>query len=159
EHFITQPTMSTYPGPILHPGGKVTVMGGVTTMGATGPLLQSVLFTTPMGKRVGQLTTNYGFGHTTGTVFAQQDVGSGGSDFFTFMGYDKRTPLGAGTIQTVAGGISWRNTTVRSTPYATMHRVRMTLGLPVPALSPTGFAAAGALVLLAAGYALRRKLA
>ena len=38
-----------------------------------------------------------------------------------------------------------------------MHRVRMTLGATIPSLSPGGFAAAGALVLLAAGYALRHR--
>src|SRR5262249_41307103 len=107
-NIVTQPTMYTSTGPILHPGGKVTTMGGGTTMGATGPLLLQPIRsdTTPSGGRtgIGQFTTSYGFAHTTGTVFAQQNIGTGGSDFFTFMGYDKRTPLGAGNIQTVAGG-------------------------------------------------------
>ena len=93
----------------------------------------------------------------SGTVFAQQNIGTGGSDFFTFMGYDNRTPLGAGNIQTVAGGISYRNSSFGSNPYATMHRVRMSLGAPVPSMSPAGFVAAGALVLLGTGYALRRR--
>ena len=41
---------------------------------------------------------------------------------------------------------------------ATMHRVRMSHGPPVPTLSPAGFVAAGALVLLAADWAMRRRL-
>jgi len=75
-----------------------------------------------------------------------------------FMGYDKRTALGAGAIQTVAGGLSFRTTSAGERGYGTAHRVRMNLGAPIPSLSPAGFAAAGALMLLAVGYALRRRL-
>jgi hypothetical protein len=57
----------------------------------------------------------------------------------------------------VAGGLSFRNTNLGTTPYASMHRLRMLLGAPIPSLSPPGFAAAGSLLLLAAGYALRRR--
>jgi hypothetical protein len=39
-----------------------------------------------------------------------------------------------------------------------MQRVRMMLGAPLPSLSPAGLAAAAALVLVAAGHALRRRL-
>jgi hypothetical protein len=37
--------------------------------------------------------------------------------------------------------------------------VRLTLAPPIPSLSPAGAAAAAALMLLAAGYALRRRFA
>ena len=94
----------------------------------------------------------------SGTAIAQATAGTGGDDFFTFMGYDKRTALGAGAIQTVAGGISFRNTLSGGGPYVSMHRIRMNLGAPIPSLSPAGFAAAGALMLLAVGYAVRRRL-
>jgi hypothetical protein len=127
----------------------------------TGAPLYLVLGTgTPMspGFKFGQFTSNFGFSHTTGSVFGQQTAGTGGDDFLSFMGYDKRTALGAGAIQTVAGGISFRNTNAGQTPYASLHRVRMQLSSPVPSLSPAGFAAAGALMLLAVGYALRRRL-
>jgi hypothetical protein len=40
-----------------------------------------------------------------------------------------------------------------------MHRVRMIFGAPIPSVSPAGFVAAGVLVLLATGYALRRRFA
>src|SRR5262249_15631537 len=41
---------------------------------------------------------------------------------------------------------------------ATLQKVTLTLAPPIPSLSPAGFAAAAALVLLAAGWAMRRHL-
>ena len=172
--FVSQPITYT-PGKLIKKAGpKVTVSGMLTPIGM-GPLLQTILFTRPtangcgalmnqpctmgsMGTKVGQFTSNYGFAHTTGAVFGQQTKGTGGQDFLSFMGYDKRTALGAGNIQTVAGGISYRNTIKNHTPYASLHRVRMSLAAPIPSMSPAGFAAAGVLMLLAVGYALRRRL-
>lgn len=155
--FITQPLSFMAGGLIVAPGPKVTTMLGLTNTMA-GATFYLVLGTTPMGLKFGQFTSNYGFPHTTGTVFGQQTGGTGGDDFLTFMGYDNRTALGAGAIQTVAGGLSFRNTNLGITPYASLHRVRMNLGAPIPSMSPAGFAAAGALMLLAVGYALRRRL-
>ena len=106
----------------------------------------------------GQISTHYGFGQTTGTVLAQQTTGSAGQDFFTVMGSDARSPLGAGNLSLVAGGLSFRNTLVQTTPYASFQKVTLTLGAPIPSLSPAGLAAAAALVLLAAGWALRKRL-
>jgi hypothetical protein len=75
------------------------------------------------------------------------------------MGYDHRGPNGAGNIATVAGGLSFRTTqTVGQQPYVSLHKVWMKLYSPVPAMSPAGFAAAAALMILAVGYALRRRL-
>jgi len=155
--FVTQPITFMAGGLVVNPGPKVTTALGLTNT-ATGPTLYTALGTTPMGLKFGQFTSNYGFAHTTGTAIAQATAGTGGDDFFTFMGYDKRTALGAGAIQTVAGGLSFRNTLAGSTPYAAQHRIRMNLGAPIPSLSPAGFAAAGALMLLAVGYAIRRRL-
>jgi len=92
-----------------------------------------------------------------GTVIVQQTAGTHGDDLFTIMGSDARTPLGAGNISTVAGGISFRNSLSGQTPFATWHKVWMTLSPPVPSLSPAGVAAAAALILLAVGYALQRR--
>src|SRR5262249_19014082 len=89
--------------PILYPGPKLTTMLGLSTTAPGSLLYYPQVGTGPMGTKAGQFTTSYGFAQTTGAVFAQQNVGTGGSDFFTFMGYDKRTPLGAENIQTVAG--------------------------------------------------------
>ena len=53
---------------------------------------------------------------------------------------------------------SRRGTASSKTAYASFHKIFMTLGPDVPSMSPAGFAAAGALMLLAVGYALRRRI-
>lgn len=159
--IITQPITFMAGGLVVNPGPKVTTMLGLTNTMTMGVPLQLVLGTgTPNDPnfKFGQFTSNFGFQHTTGTVWGQQTAGTGGDDFLTFMGYDKRTALGAGAIQTVAGGLSYRNTNAGQTPYASLHRTRMQLSSPVPSMSPAGFAAAGALMLVVVGYALRRRL-
>src|SRR5262249_61002127 len=115
--------------------------------------------TGPMGTKAGQYTTRYGFAQTTGSVLAQQTTGTGGQDFFTVMGSDARTALGAGNLSLVAGGLSFRTTYAGTTPYASFQKVKLTLAPPIPSLSPAGVVAGAALVLLAAGYAMRRKFA
>ena len=131
-------------------------MLGLTTTG-TGPTFRiPAIGMSAMGMSVGQSTSEYGFAHKTGTVIVQWTAESGYQDFFTVMGSDARTPLGAGNISTVAGGISFRNVYSGQTPYASFHKVWMTLGPPVPSPSPAGVAAAGALMLLVVGYARRR---
>jgi hypothetical protein len=73
---------------VTQPGGKVTTGMGVTTEGGTGPLVRFEIGTTPGGMSFGQLTTSYGFPHTTGTVIVQQTGAQpgAGDDFFTLMG-------------------------------------------------------------------------
>ena len=110
----------------------------------------------PMGTPVGQSTVRDGFGHTTGTVLVQNTVYSW--TFFTAMGSDARTALGAGNLSLVAGGLSVRTTLRGTTSFASFQKVKLTLAPPIPSLSPAGLAAAAALVLLAAGWALRRRL-
>ena len=90
-------------------------------------------------------------------MLAQQTTGTGGQDFFSVMGSDARTALGAGNLSLVAGGLNFRNTLAGQTGYASFHKVKLTLAPPIPSLSPAGVAAAAALVLLAAGWALRRE--
>src|SRR5262249_8321756 len=157
--FVTQPTMA--PGlaqPILYPGPRLTTMFGLSTTGVGGIFYLPFIATGPMGTKAGQYTTRSGFGQTTGTVLAQQTVGSGGQDFFTVMGSDARTALGAGNLSLVAGGLNFRTTLAGTTPYASFQKVKLTLAPPIPSLSPAGFVAAGVLMLLAVGYALRRRL-
>lgn len=156
---VTRPM--TPPGPyqiISHPGPKLTTGFGYTNSMTGMIYYPPPIATGPMGTLALEFTTNYGFPVTTGTVIAQQSKGTGGSDFFTFMGTDNRTNLGAGNITLVSGGIGFRTTINQATLYASMNRIKMTLGKPVPSMSPAGFAAAGALMLLAVGYALRRRL-
>jgi len=135
-------------GLILYPGARVTSMGGLTTTCGPGcgpPLVPPAIS-----------STHHGFPATTGTVLAQQITGTAGDDFFTVMGSDMRTALGVGNISLVAGGLARRNTSYSATSYAQFQKIRMTLAAPLPSLSPAGLAAAGTLVLLAAGFALRR---
>jgi hypothetical protein len=81
----------------------------------------------------------------------------GAPETFTLTGMDDRTTGGAGTIQLVSGGLSQR---VSSGPNANRGRIRLELGpaIGVPALSPAALAATAGLMLLAAGYAMRRRL-
>jgi hypothetical protein len=133
-------------------------MQGLTTTAAGPTFRLPALGVTSGGMSFGQSTSNYGFAHTTGTVIVQQWGSSGPGTFFTVMGSDARTPLGAGNIATVAGGISFRNTLAGQSPYVTWHKVWLSLAPPVPSMSPAGLAAAGALLVLAAGYARRRRI-
>ena len=61
-----------------------------------------------------------------------------------------------GNLSLVAGGLNFRTNLAGRIGYASFQKVKLTLGAPIPALSPAGLAAAVALVLLAAGWALRR---
>jgi len=147
-NVVTQPLVAPMPGnPITAPGPTVPVGTSVWCPG-TGSEPGCTL-----------ISTHTGFPFTTGTVIAQQTTGSGGADFFTVMGSDVRTVLGAGNIALVAGGLSlrrWAGSSSLLGSFASYGRVRMTLSAPIPSLSPAGLAAATALLLLAAGYALRR---
>jgi hypothetical protein len=113
----------------------------------------------------GQYTTNFGFPHTTGTVVAEQKTNTtGGWDRFSVMGTDNRTALGGGNLNTVAGALGRRNQNtkvpgvVAHQEYAQFDKLFLVLGFPTPSMSPAGFAAAGLLMLLGAGYAFRRRL-
>jgi hypothetical protein len=86
----------------------------------------------------------------------QHTSGSYVGDFFTVMGYDARTALGAGNLATVAGGVAFRNTQAGQSTYTVWHKVWFSLAPQVPSLSPAGAVAAGALLLLSVGYARRR---
>ncbi len=136
-------------GLILFWGPRLTTMGGLTTScspSCGAPLLPPAVS-----------STQWGFPATTGTVLAQQTTGTAGDDFFTVMGSDMRTLLGAGNISLVAGGLTRRNAPLGPTSYAVFQKVWMTLAAPTPSLSPAGIAAAAALVLLATACTLRRR--
>jgi hypothetical protein len=139
----------------------VTLAPGVLTLPGMFPA-SGDLITSPgpivNGETDPTITTHWGFGHTTGTVIVQQNTGTGGASFFTVMGSDMRTPQGGGNISTVAGGLARRTNPVGATYTAQWDKVSLVLGPPVPSISPTGVAAAGALMLLAVGYSLRRRL-
>src|SRR5215471_21142947 len=108
---------------ILYPGHKLTTMFGLTNSITGGMVFYlPTIATGPMGTKAGQVTTNYGFGQTTGSVLAQQTTGTAGQDFFTVMGSDARTALGAGNLSLVAGGLSFTNDIHGADLRATFHR-------------------------------------
>ena len=164
--YVTAPTMVPGAGQlILYPGPFVTTMFGNTMVPGTGMKFQlpAVPVTTmKTNMNAGQYTTNWGFPHTTGTVLVSAKTGTGGDDLFSVMGSDARTVLGGGNINTVAGGLARRNQLGQAgtvhTAYAQFDKLFLTIGAPVPSMSPAGFAVAGILMLLGVGYAFRRRL-
>lgn len=101
---------------------------------------------------------NWGFPWTTGTVTAmnvQTNQGQGGTTTMTGMGTDSRTAWGAGKITLVAGGATRRKS--QNADYSAVDIVTMTFAPPVPSMSTPGLAAGGLLILLAVGYAVRRR--
>jgi hypothetical protein len=122
-------------------GGIITMMGAV--VGAGGP------------------ETNYttGFPFTTGKVQATNPTtGMGrGTTMLTLTGMDIMTGGGGRNIVMVASALTKR--IVAGTTYMHLENMNMTLSpLAVPSMSRGAYALA-ALLVLAAGYALRRRLA
>jgi hypothetical protein len=164
--YVTAPTMVTLMRVLGNPGPIVTTLFGNTwTMpsGVKWRLPGIVPTMAPSRTDVGQSTTSWGFPHTTGTVLVQQKTGTGGDDRFTLMGSDARSALGGGNLNLVAGGLARRSSLSQSgtlhTGFGQFDKLFLVLGPPVPSLSPAGLAAAMVLMLLAAGCALRRRLA
>jgi hypothetical protein len=82
----------------------------------------------------------------------------GGAEVWMLTGKDARTgPFGAGVLQMVSGALSTRTNTGDN---ANRGWVRLVIEGPseVPALSPAALAVTAGLMLLAAGYAMRRRL-
>jgi len=97
--------------------------------------------------------------NTTGQVVISNPAAFGGAEVFTLSGNDLRTAGGNGTIQLVAGSVSSRTA---SGPNANRGWVRLVLGAfdaaDVPSMSLVGMATTVALILLAFGYTMRRRL-
>ena len=101
-------------------------------------------------------TSSVGFPWTTGMITMMAPLAAGAPETFTITGMDNRGANGAGTIQLVAGSISDR---VKSGPNANRGWIRLTMRtLPIatPAVPPSALVAGAGLMLLAAGYAVRR---
>jgi hypothetical protein len=157
--FPASGDLITSPGPIIMtPHGHLNAQNATSSIGGMGGSITTRWGQLTHGGTEPTITTHWGFGHTTGTVIVQQNTGTGGASFFTVMGSDMRTPQGGGNISTVAGGLARRTNPVGATYTAQWDKVSLVLGPPVPSISPTGVAAAGALMLLAVGYSLRRRL-
>jgi hypothetical protein len=123
---------------------------------------------TPSGPTVGMgapdRNRNWGFPWTTGRVVAWNTGTVAGMMQTTTLiatGTDMRTPLGSGMITLVAGGFSHRFGAVTMIPqdFSPLDVVTMTLRpFKTPAFSPAGMVAGVVLMLLAVGFAARRRL-
>jgi hypothetical protein len=121
------------------------------------------LITVP-GTIVGYGTTAtwyiHGFPWTTGQVYVRGTVaGAYTSTTVTLTGSKNLTPNGAGNITLVAGGLA--NAQHVATTYMDFDYIQMQLTFPVnplPSVTPAGVAAGALLMVLAVGYAVRRRL-
>jgi hypothetical protein len=102
------------------------------------------------------MASSRGYPWTTGMITISA-FAAGQFELFTITGMDNRTTMGAGTIQLVSGGVSQRT---QSGPNANRGWIRLVLApLPgVPALSTPALAVTAGLMLLVAGYTMRRRL-
>jgi len=130
---------------------------GVGKFGSSPAGTVSLFAYTPNGNTgVTNMASSSGFPWTTGMLTVHA-TGKGGVESFKLSGNDGRNATGKGVIQMVSGSLSQRNATGDN---ANRGWVRLVLGTgpqPVPALSPAALAATAALMLLAAGYAMRRR--
>jgi hypothetical protein len=144
----TMQTMTNGPGP--KPGigiGKFGTNGTVSFFAFTGGVARG--FT--------NMASSRGFPLTTGMLTISAPFALGAPEVFTITGMDNRTAGGAGTIQLVSGSLSQRT---KSGPNANRGWVRLVLipNSEVPALSTVSLAAMAGLMLLVAGYTMRRRL-
>ena len=98
------------------------------------------------------------FPFTTGmiTVMVTDDLPTT-TGTFTGTGSDNRTPLGAGNLTLVGGGLVHGFTRGDTLPEWSI--VMMNISpRNLPSISPPGLAALGALLVVGAGYVLRRRI-
>jgi hypothetical protein len=124
-------------GCVFSAGGMITQPGAVVGTGApTGNLHQ-------------------GFPWTTGNVYVKVTIGVAGTSSFSATGSDARTPEGAGNITLQAGGIFQR--LIQGRTLGNQDTLRMRMVEPTPSMSAAGVAAGALLMVLAVGFALRRR--
>jgi hypothetical protein len=145
------------PGPV--PGvGVVKVGTGFFHPAGPKGSISLFAYTGPSGTGFTNAATSAGFPWTTGMLTIKATLADGvGGESWMVTGKDERNASGAGLIQMVSGALSLRTTTGDN---ANRGWVRLVL-LPipgVPSMSPVGLAATAALLLLAAGYTMRRRL-
>lgn len=159
------PAIVTTPGgtPAAIPGGPAPGVGvvkaGTGALHPAGPKGTISLFAyTPAGNPgFTNMASSSGFPWTTGMLTIQAALASGAPETWMITGKDSRTAMGAGTIQMVSGSLSLRTETGDN---ANRGWIRLELArlTPVPSMSPLGLAAMVGLLLLAFGYATRRRI-
>ena len=139
------------------PGGPITKDGSCVggPCGVNGVITQ---VGTLDGTGTNSTNTNTGFPWTTGvmTGIATEDLPVQPSTF-TFTGSDNRTDLGLGNITLVSGGLSFRQPA--NSVFIQASKITMTIAARdnLPSMSPPGLAALATLIVVGAGYAVRRR--
>ncbi|MDJ0850942.1 MAG: hypothetical protein QNK04_21435 [Myxococcota bacterium] len=114
---------------------------------------------TTIGTIPADTNINVGMPWTTGVVYAFNtgtNQGAPGTTLLTAKGSLSTTGLGQGTITVVSGGTSHR--IGANQDFAPLDSFTMVIGSPkTPSASPAGLAAGAVLMLLAVGYAARRR--
>src|SRR5262245_7297336 len=122
-----------------------STMQGVTTTRTGAIFYMPAVATGPLGTLAGQFTTHYGFDQMTGTVFAQQTTGTGGAGHLHRDGKRRAYAVRGGTLARRLWALLPQQPGGRD--YVSSPKVALTLGAPIPSLSPTWIAAAAAKLL------------
>jgi hypothetical protein len=139
-------------------GAAPTYVSGTLLPGIAPPAL-----TKPYAVRVAaaplpsNMASSQGGPWTTGQIIISQPLANNGGEKFTLTGKDLRTAGGGGTIQLVGGAVSDRAFTNEN---ANRGWIRLELApvAGVPSMSIPGLAATAGLLVLTAGYMLRRRI-
>lgn len=94
---------------------------------------------------------------TTGQIIISNPLANNGGEKFTITGKDMRTAGGGGTIQLVSGSVSDRAFTNENANRGWI-RLQLTPIAGVPSMSWVGLTATAGLMLLTAGYMMRRRI-
>ena len=146
--------------PITVPGrhrfGPIPGAGAVKAGASPRGTISLFAFGTATG--LTNMASSSGFPWTTGMLTIKATAAGGAGESWKITGGDNRNANGVGAIKMVSGALSQRITTGDN---ANRGWVKLVLDRPkpgVPALSPVALAATAGLMLLAAGYAMRRRL-
>jgi hypothetical protein len=156
------------PFTVTTPGGTVVQVAqggpkpgvGIVKAGAS-PRGTISLFAWTGGNATGltNMASSSGFPWTTGMLTIKATAAGGGGESWKITGKDNRNTKGVGIIKMVSGSLSQRSTTGDNANRGWVRLNLMRSPEPgVPALSPVALAATAGLMLLAAGYAMRRRL-
>ena len=141
-------------------GGPIPGVG-VVKAGASPRGTISLFAYTPNGTMTGKtaMASSSGFPWTTGMLTIKATAAGGAGESWKITGKDNRNTKGVGIIKMVSGSLSQRSTTGDNANRGWVRLNLMSSPEPgVPALSPVALAATAGLMLLAAGYAMRRRL-
>lgn len=138
-----------------------THVPGLVTLHATS-LSMTAMVPAPFLVAMAALPTNMAMSQpgpwTTGQVIIANPAAMPATETWTLSGRDDRTALGGGAIQMVSGALSTRPASFANANRGWVRLELSRIGAKVPSMSPMGFAAAAALILLGFGYATRQRL-